>query len=272
MKFILVSVFLSATCFFGGCVSKQTSSDFVGNPVEKLHAAEARVAAGSGPGEYSIDYRKAQAAAYLLSQAKTELKAGNSIKAIRDLAEARQYNPWNDEIKDFYLLSVRILVKITLNLNKESCDVLNDRLALINEVAPDRLGELSDLERKCGYSSTQSKFKNLELSSNGSQTQSEVFESFQDELASLKVYNSKKKSTYETNAYTLFVSSVPPCDYLEIEGKTMRRIKCDSNPQIVSIRPGEKQIIVKAQNYLPKNIDIRKIGDNETIQVLLENR
>lgn len=272
MKSILAFIFLGAFYLLCGCISTQTRSDFIGNPVEKLHAAEVSVAAGSGPGEFSIEYRKAQAAAYLLSQAKTELKAGNSVKAIRNLAEARQYNPWNDEIKDFYLLSVRILVKITQNLDKESCDVLNDRLALINEVAPDRLGELSALESKCAYSSTQNKFKNLDLSSQGSRTQSEIFESFQDELSSLKVYNSEHKATYETNAYTLFISSVPPCDYLDIEGKTLRRIKCDSSPQIVNVRPEEKQIIVKAQNYSPKIIDIRKVRDNETIQVLLENR
>lgn len=167
-----------------GCASSQITS-INDNPLENYVAAKKHAENNESIGEYSLEYQKSQAAMYLLSQGKTDLKSGNSIRAVQRFAQARNLNPWNDEIKDFYTLSVNTLVKVTKHLSNENCDVINDRLGFIYSVAQDQLTELKDLTRKCNFkvgASSIEEFHLLPLSEGGQQIEKSEFESLIEEI------------------------------------------------------------------------------------------
>lgn len=155
------------------------------DPVQTYRNAKMRSEQNQSVGEYSLEYLKSQAALSLLSQGKTDLKSGNSIDAVKKFSQARTYNPWNDDIKDMYALSVKTLVSVTKNMSSEKCDVINDRLGFIYSIAPDQFTQLSGLTKKCNFnvgSSTTPEFQNLPLSDIGKATEKKGFESLREEI------------------------------------------------------------------------------------------
>ncbi|MBK7845108.1 MAG: hypothetical protein IPJ71_15730 [Bdellovibrionales bacterium] len=154
-------------------------------------------------GVYSLEFMRSQAAMYLLSQGKTDLKSGNSIRAVQRFAQARELNPWHDDIKDFYVLSVNTLIKVTKRLSNEKCEVINDRLGFIYSVAADRMTELLDLTSKCSFrvgASSAAEFHNLPISESGQSIQNKEFESLLEEAE-----NKVKKNQYVPRKELLFL-------------------------------------------------------------------
>lgn len=183
-----------------GCVTSQSNSNGE-NPLDVYRTAS--VQTNRSPDDYSLEYLKSQAALYLLSQGKTDLKSGNSIRAIQRFSEARKLNPWNDEIKDFYILSVKTLVRVTNRLQNEKCEIINDRLGFIYSVASDQMTEVQSLVDKCdfkiGAASTE-EFHSLPLSEKGNEIQKNEFENLNEEI-SKKI----KKNKYVPRKELLFL-------------------------------------------------------------------
>lgn len=65
-----------------------------------------------------------------------------------------------------------------------------------------------------------------------------------------------------TNTYVISISATPPCDDLVINGKVGRRIKCKHNPMRLTVKPGDREIIVRAKGYLPKTLDLRNLSED----------
>lgn len=169
-----------------GCASpdKNTNGE---TPLEAYRLAMSQKG-GDNNNQYSIEFLRSQAAMYLLSQGKTDLKSGNSIRAVQRLSEARNLNPWNDEIKDFYNLSVRSLVKVAKRLDDENCDVINDRLGFIYSVAPDQMTELKEIATKCNFkigASSTEEFHSLPLSEQGQNIEQAEIKSLAGEIERL---------------------------------------------------------------------------------------
>ncbi|MBY0315401.1 MAG: hypothetical protein K2Q26_07770 [Bdellovibrionales bacterium] len=133
-----------------GCSTTAPPQDYT-TPVEVYLSAKERAEKTGSSGDFSLDYLKSQAAMYLYHQAQVELKSGNSPLAVRQLSEARQYNPWHDDIKDLHKIATQILVKSTKNIHTANCEYVNERLATINRYANDRLHELNNLIEKCHF-------------------------------------------------------------------------------------------------------------------------
>lgn len=70
---------------------------------------------------------------------------------------------------------------------------------------------------------------------------------------------------------TLTIATIPQCSTLLVRGKMTRIVQCTSNPITVVIQPGDLEIIVRADAYLPKTIKLsREILRDDDVQVLLE--
>lgn len=193
-----------STCFLiitlSGC-STTSVYDTSDNPLSQYLRAKGEP--NRSADDYSLEFLRSKAAQFLLSQGKTDLKSGNSIAAIQKFSEARKLNPWNDEIKEFYVLSIKALVKITNRLKTENCDVVNDRLGFIYSVAPDQMTEVKELTSKCGFkigATSTAEFHSLPLSEGGAKIQKIEFESLNEEI-SRKI----KKNQYVPRKELLFL-------------------------------------------------------------------
>lgn len=87
-------------------------------------------------------------------------------------------------------------------------------------------------------------------------------------LNSLESISVTHKKHYQSKF--LIISTLPKCESLLITGATSRVIECTSNPVKVILEKNDKEIIVRAKNYKPKKINLRKTNENETIQVILD--
>lgn len=70
----------------------------------------------------------------------------------------------------------------------------------------------------------------------------------------------------------VIVSSVPQCTTLIVIGKVTRMIRCKENPQTVVIYPSDKQLLVRANGYVPTHVDLSPNRPLEpvTLEVYLE--
>ena len=80
----------------------------------------------------------------------------------------------------------------------------------------------------------------------------------------------KMKSETSRDSQSVVLESVPQCDSIVIRGIKSRTMSCASNPMSVVITDGDKEIIVRAKDFVPKTIPVPQGGLNETIQVFLE--
>lgn len=140
--------FLVAT--LSSCAGQQPAVYHGENPVEEYEHAKIDAATDRGV-DFSLDRKKFEAAMYLYEHAQTDLKAGNSAKAIGELALAREYNPWHDDIKDLYVLAVGHFVKITKKASGTDCSIVNNRLSFLSQTAPDYLDQLKDQIDRCKF-------------------------------------------------------------------------------------------------------------------------
>lgn len=165
------AIFVVWCCsWLAACTSSPPRVGISENPVQD-YEIQKRKAVEDGHSDYSLDRKRFEAAMSLYSQAQTDLKSGASGKAIAKLALAREYNPWHDDIKDLYLLSVRHFVRMTKDISQNvDCDPLADRLNFLNEVAPDSLNQFKDEMKRCDF---RPKKRELEITA--------------DEIATIKV-------------------------------------------------------------------------------------
>ena len=68
----------------------------------------------------------------------------------------------------------------------------------------------------------------------------------------------------------LTISSVPKCDSIIIKGQKSRTILCRTNPQLLELQDGDKNLIVRAKNYLPKTLNIKEENYSGSINIILE--
>lgn len=196
---------LCFSCFLFGCASVPPMS-ISKNPLEAYQIAKMKLKNYEDAGDYSLEYLQSKAAQYLLSQGKTELKSANSALAVKYLSQAREYNPWNDEIKDLYILSVKFLVRSTKELSNDSCEVINDRLALIYSVANDQMSNFETLTKRCQFSlnTSISKFQNIPLPLLAIKNEKTIFASLEDEAITIinrNNYVPKRELAYLTLNY-----------------------------------------------------------------------
>lgn len=82
------------------------------------------------------------------------------------------------------------------------------------------------------------------------------------------------KGLVQSRYKQMVVSSVPPCQSMLIRGKLTRMVRCESNPQIVTIEPSDKEVIVRAQGYKPGHVTLSGnrtlVTDTQTLEVYLE--
>lgn len=188
---VCLSLFIQLTSCSTTPVNKNiTTTD---TPLEKYLSAKKSAETGNYENVYSLEYLRSQAAQYLLSQGKTELKSANSAKAVKYLSQAREYNPWNDEIKDLYTLSVKFLVRSTKELNNTSCEIINERLSLIYSVSNDQISNLSELVKKCDFNPNKNIQTNLDfkLTPQIIASDKKIFASLEDEAKEIV-----KRNTY----------------------------------------------------------------------------
>lgn len=186
--YILIGGFLTQGCSYSPTRDNKTLE----NPLEKYLTAKKSAETGNYENDYSLEYLRSQAAQYLLSQGKTELKSANSAKAVKYLSQAREYNPWNDEIKDLYTLSVKFLVRSTKELNSTSCEIINERLSLIYSVSNDQISNLSELVKKCDFNPNKNIQTNLgfKLTPQIIASEKKIFASLEDEAKEIVKRNS----------------------------------------------------------------------------------
>jgi hypothetical protein len=263
LKYIKAFLFLF---WLSGCSSTPThkSSD---NPLSLYQKAKSEL--DRSDEDYSIEFLRSQAAQYLLSQGKTDLKSGNSIRAVQRFSEARKLNPWNDEIKDFYILSVNALVKVTNRLQNENCDVINDRLGFIYSIAPDQMTEVRGLADKCGFkigAASTEEFHLLPLSEGGVEIQKSEFENLNEEI-SRKI----KKNSYVPRKELLFLGLSYIAD-IKIElGNPIVGSDVDDRDAVRVLLPitskhngkvSSKEYCEKARNLLQNKEYEEEIGDS----------
>lgn len=200
--YILIGGFLTQGCSSSPARENKTLE----NPLEKYLSAKKSIENGDYESNYSLEYLKAQAAQYLLSQGKTELKSANSAKAVHHLSKAREYNPWNDEIKDLYTLSIKFLVRSTKELNNVPCEVINERLSLIYSVSNDQISNLSELVKKCNFNPHKNIQTNLDfkLIPQITALEKKIFASLEEEAKEIikrNAYTPKRELAYLALSY-----------------------------------------------------------------------
>ncbi len=70
----------------------------------------------------------------------------------------------------------------------------------------------------------------------------------------------------------MVLAVVPQCNDLLIRGdKPARIVKCTTDPITLTIEPADKEIIVRADNYIPKTIQLsEERGEDENVQIFLD--
>lgn len=70
----------------------------------------------------------------------------------------------------------------------------------------------------------------------------------------------------------IILSVIPQCSDMLIRGDAPARIiKCDSDPMTLAIEPGDKEIIVRAEKYISKTIQLSPAREGEeNVQVFLD--
>jgi hypothetical protein len=65
--------------------------------------------------------------------------------------------------------------------------------------------------------------------------------------------------------HQIVLSSVPNCDSLVIVGPNPRLVGCASNPQTLLVRPGDREVVVRANGYQPKHLDGKDLNGSLTV-------
>jgi hypothetical protein len=75
-----------------------------------------------------------------------------------------------------------------------------------------------------------------------------------------------------SNKKVIVIAVVPQCKDLLIRGELPARIvKCTSDPMTLTVVPEDKEIIVRADNYIPKTIRLSETrGGDENVQIFLD--
>lgn len=60
-------------------------------------------------------------------------------------------------------------------------------------------------------------------------------------------------------AYIATVSVTPKCTDIVVTGSNGRRVTCTGNPMRVPIQPGDEELIIRAQGYLPKTVSVERV-------------
>lgn len=76
--------------------------------------------------------------------------------------------------------------------------------------------------------------------------------------------------TSEHSRKTIFLSTIPKCESIIIKGGRPRTIDCKNNPVELDITDTDNEAILRAKEFKPKTIQLKKRTDNETIQILFE--
>ena len=168
-----------------GCSSAQKSQ----LTIQDLSALETQRKFNGGVDYLKYERLRADAAMYLYSHAKTDLKSGNSQKALEKLSEARTYNPWHDDIKDLYVISSKIFIETTKRM-KTNCSVINDRLSFIYSHSPDFFNQVSGLAKKCNFKVSGQTYKINELPPEWKESEVKTFKSFENNLDAIIQKNS----------------------------------------------------------------------------------
>lgn len=71
-------------------------------------------------------------------------------------------------------------------------------------------------------------------------------------------------------SYILNISSVPKCDDIMVSGAKPRVVKCSLNPQPISVRSDDREIIIRSTGYLPKTIELNATGNESQVNVFLD--
>ena len=178
------TIFISILFIITACSSEQKKNTFE-NPVLKYKSLKLN----NSDNYFGLEAAKSEAAMYLYSQAKTDLKSGNSQMALEKLSEARLYNPWHDDIKDLYVVSSKIFIETTKNMGS-NCSVVNDRLSFIYTHSPDFFGQVSNLAKKCNFKVSSDIYKLDKLPFEWKEAEVKVFHNFENELDSIIKINS----------------------------------------------------------------------------------
>lgn len=83
-------------------------------------------------------------------------------------------------------------------------------------------------------------------------------------------YSKPSKVASSSLSKTLFLSTVPKCESIIIQGERARTIECKSNPIELNIYNSDTEMIVRAKNYKPKVINLKNRSNNEDLQILLD--
>lgn len=65
----------------------------------------------------------------------------------------------------------------------------------------------------------------------------------------------------------LYLSSIPKCDSVIVKGSRPRTITCKANPTPIQFQPGDRSIIIRADGYQPKHLNL---DGGEFLHVLLK--
>lgn len=69
---------------------------------------------------------------------------------------------------------------------------------------------------------------------------------------------------------TVVIASVPKCQSVLVLGGKSRMVPCKGNPTMLVVSPEDTQILVRADGYLPKKVDLTQEKSDETIQIFLD--
>src|ERR1700733_15050444 len=95
-RILRLSIFIGIPTIVVGCASATQQTYTSDNPVQKYESAKKKSQENPNA-DYSLERKKLEAAMSLYGYAQTDLRSGNSAKAIGELALAREYNPWHDD-------------------------------------------------------------------------------------------------------------------------------------------------------------------------------
>jgi len=93
----------------------------------------------------------------LLQRSELELKSGNSFEALKLMTIAKKYASYHGQVKDVYTLSVKAALNSVLKLSEANipCSLLEEKVAFLQSITPDSIGQLSPVVEKCNIKFTQ---------------------------------------------------------------------------------------------------------------------
>lgn len=73
-----------------------------------------------------------------------------------------------------------------------------------------------------------------------------------------------------TDSYVLNIAVTPKCDDIMVIGSKARRLECRRNPVQMTIQPGDTELIIRSEGYMPKSLELNGVSEDGKVKVFLE--